>query len=736
MPILFNEKTKEFHLQSSKVSYILKVLENNQLSHVYFGKHLNHQDDFTHLFHAIQRNNTSYINDTSEPLSLDLIKQEYPAYGTTDFREPAHQILQEDGSRITNFEYVNNKIYKGKRGLEGLPATYVESEDEATTLEITLYDRVIETELILSYTIFETYHALTRSARFVNRGSADANLLRALSASFDLNDSEYEMVHLSGSWARERHVKKRPLQAGLQSIASTRGTSSAQQNPFIALKRPETTENVGEVYGMSLVYSGNFLAQVEVDHYDVTRVMMGINPFDFNWLLEAGGSFQTPEVVMVYSDKGLNGMSQIYHQLYQNRLARGKWRDQERPVLINNWEGTYFDFNETKILEMAKEAKQLGVELFVLDDGWFGKRNDDTTSLGDWFVDRDKLPNGIAHLANEIRDLGLDFGLWFEPEMVSPISQLYIEHPDWIIHVADRDRSQGRNQYVLDFSREEVVDHIFEVMAAVLKDAPISYVKWDMNRYMTEIGSVTLPPERQQELPHRYILGVYQLYERLITAFPTILFESCSSGGCRFDPGMLYYAPQAWTSDNTDAVERLMIQYGTSMVYPISSMGAHVSAVPNHQVNRITSMDMRAAVAYFGMFGYELDVTTMSDADKEKVSEQVRFYQENRKLIQTGRFYRLLSPFEGDQNNASWMVVSEDKQEALVGYYQILSRPNPVGRRIRLTGLDPEQRYQIDGIDGYFYGDQLLQAGIEIDRYRTTGEHGDFTSELFKLTRV
>lgn len=736
MSILFNEKTKEFHLQSSKVSYILKVLENNQLGHLYFGKHLNHQDDFTHLFHAIQKNNVCYISDTSGPLSLDLIKQEYPAYGTTDFREPAHQILQENGSRITNFEYVSHEIYKGKRGLEGLPATYVESEDEATTLEITLYDQVIESELILSYTIFETYHALTRSAQFVNRGSANVNLLRALSASFDLNDSAYEMVQLSGSWARERHLKKRPLQAGLQSIASARGTSSAQQNPFIALKRPETTEHLGEVYGMSLVYSGNFLAQVEVDHYDVTRVMMGINPFDFNWLLEAGGSFQTPEVVMVYSDQGLNGMSQIYHRLYQNRLARGKWRDQERPVLINNWEGTYFDFNENKILAMATEAKRLGVELFVLDDGWFGGRNDDTTSLGDWFVNRDKLPNGIAHLANEIRNLGLDFGLWFEPEMVSPISQLYQEHPDWIIHVADRDRTQGRNQYVLDFSRKEVVDHIFQVMAAILKDASISYVKWDMNRYMTEIGSITLPPERQQELPHRYILGVYQLYERLIKAFPAILFESCSSGGCRFDPGMLYYAPQAWTSDNSDAVERLMIQYGTSMVYPISSMGAHVSAVPNHQVNRITSMDMRAAVAYFGMFGYELDVTTMSVADKEKISEQVHFYKVNRKLIQTGRFYRLLSPFEGDQNSASWMVVSEDKQEALVGYYQILSRPNPAGRRIRLTGLDADQRYKIDGIDGYFYGDQLLQAGIEIDRYRTAGEHADFTSELFKLTRV
>lgn len=736
MPIFFNEETKECHLQSDQVSYIFKVLENNQLGHLYFGQRLTHRENFNQLFYVGKKDNTCFVTGASEDFSLDLIRQEYPTYGTTDFREPAHQIMQENGSRITNFEYVNHLIYRGKRKLEQLPATYVESEDEATTIELTMYDHVIKTKLILSYTLFEANGAIARSARFVNQGQQRLNILRAMSTSFDLNGRNFELIHLSGSWARERHLKKRKLEVGLQSVASTRGTSSAQHNPFIALTRPETTEHTGEVYGVSFVYSGNFLAQVEVDHYDVTRVMMGINPFDFNWLLKPDHEFQTPEVVMVYSNQGLNGMSHVYHELYRNRLVRGKWRDRERPVLINNWEGTYFDFDEAKILAMAKEAKHRGVELFVLDDGWFGKRNDDTTSLGDWFVDTAKLPKGIAHLAKEINALGLEFGLWFEPEMVSPISDLYKNHPDWVIHVPERTKSHGRNQYILDFSRQEVIDHLYRVIADTLSEAQISYIKWDMNRYMTEIGSLTLPADQQRELPHRYILGVYQLYERLTTAFPEILFESCSSGGCRFDPGMLHYAPQAWTSDDTDAVERLMIQYGTSLVYPISSMGAHVSAVPNHQTGRITSFDMRAAVAYFGMFGYELDVTTMTVEDQAVMTEQIRFYQAHRKLIQTGRFYRLLSPFEVDYNVASWQVVAQDQSEALVGYYQILSRPNPGYRQIKLTGLDQHGRYKIEEIEDIFYGDQLMQSGLEIDRYRRNGQESDFMAELFKLTRI
>ncbi|WP_186580393.1 alpha-galactosidase [Aquibacillus kalidii] len=736
MTIHFNNQTNEFHLQTKNVSYIFKRLENNQLGQIYYGKRLRHRDSFERLYHVSHRPNTNYEYEGNLEFSLDLIKQEYPTFGNTDFREPAFQLLQENGSRTTNFEYNTHCVYKGKKQLEGLPATYVEREEEATTLEISLLDAVINVEMKLSYSVFESLDAITRSVTFINHGNEPVNLTRVMSASVDLPDSNFEMLQLSGAWARERHMKERQLVPGIQSISSARGTSSSQHNPFLALKRPETTETHGDVYGFSLVYSGNFLAQVEVDHYDVSRVMIGINPFDFNWLLTKGESFQAPEVVMVYSNNGLNGMSQVYHKLYRTRLARGRWRDQERPILINNWEATYFQFDEQKIVEIAEQSKELGVELFVLDDGWFGKRDDDTTSLGDWFVNKRKLPNGIEGLAKKITALGLDFGLWFEPEMVSKVSELYEAHPDWVIHRPERKLSHGRNQYVLDFSRQEVVDYIYELMAKTLREAPISYVKWDMNRFMTEIGSLSLPANRQKEVAHRYILGVYQLYERLIADFPHILFESCASGGCRFDPGMLYYAPQGWTSDDTDAVERLKIQYGTSMVYPISAMGAHVSAVPNHQVGRITSLETRANVAYFGTFGYELDITKMTEKEKAQVRKQTAFYKENRGLIQTGEFYRLTSPFVVNSNETSWMVVSEDKTEALVGYYQVLADPNPGFKRLILAGLDPNYEYRINEIETTFYGDELMNAGIQLEKYLSDSFVGDFSSTIFKVTKV
>lgn len=739
LPILFNAETGEFHLQSKDSSYIFTILKNNQLGHLYYGKKIPHRGSFSHLNRTHPRAGTACVYEGDLEFSLDLLKQEYPSYGSTDFREPAFQILQENGSRITNFEYKDHKIYKGKPKLDGLPATYVEEDDEATTLEITLHDKLIDAELQLLYTVYRDFNVLARSAKFTNNGRSPLHLTRALSSSVDFFDSDFEMLQLSGSWARERHVKTRELQYGIQSITSTRGTSSSQQNPFIALKRKDTNEHQGEIYGFSFVYSGNFLAQIEVDHYDVARVMVGINPFDFNWLLESGESFQTPEVVLVYSDQGLNGMSQTYHELYRTRLAKGNWRDKPRPILINNWEATYFDFNESKIVDIGNTAKELGIELLVLDDGWFGKRDDDTTSLGDWFPDEAKLPNGITGLAKKVTESGIQFGLWFEPEMISKKSRLYEQHPDWLLHVPGRSQSHGRNQYVLDFSREEVVDHIHEMMAGILREAPISYVKWDMNRYMTEIGSPALPASRQREVAHRYILGVYDLYERLNNEFPDILFESCASGGARFDPGMLYYAPQTWTSDDTDAVERLKIQYGTSFVYPLSAMGAHVSAVPNHQVKRITELETRANTAYFGVFGYELDIAKMTEEEKSKVKRQIAFYKENRELIQKGTFYRLISPFEGDGNITAWVVVSKDQIEALVGYYQVLARPNPGFSRIVLMGLNDGFEYEIEGVGGGFSGGELMQAGLQLDSdysgTQTGGimESGDFSSRVFKL---
>ncbi|MBB5180041.1 alpha-galactosidase [Planomicrobium koreense] len=736
MPIFYNGSTREFHLQTEKTSYIFSVLENGQLGQLYYGKKLRHRESFQRLFHVEATPNTACVNEGDLVFSLDILKQEYPAFGTTDFREPAYQVLQENGSRITHFVYQDHSIRQGKNKLEGLPATYVESEDEAATLEISLYDKEIDVEIRLSYTVFDELNAITRSARFINHGQAEVNVARAMSASIDLTDSNFEMVQLSGAWSRERHIKNRKLVPGMQSIASTRGTSSAQHNPFLALKRPETTEHQGEVYGMSLVYSGNFLAQVEVDHYDVSRLMIGINPFEFNWLLKSGEAFQTPEVVLVYSAEGLNDMSQTFHRLFRTRLARGQWRDRERPVLINNWEATYFDFDEKKIFELAKASKALGVELFVLDDGWFGKRDSDTTSLGDWTPDSRKLPNGLTQLAKDINGLGMEFGLWFEPEMVSKVSELYKAHPEWVIRVPNRQMSHGRNQLVLDFSRQEVVDYIHGLMAGVLRDAPISYVKWDMNRYMTEVGSLDLPADRQREVAHRYILGVYSLYERLTAEFPHVLFESCAGGGSRFDPGMLHYAPQGWTSDDTDAVERLKIQYGTSLVYPISSMGAHVSAVPNHQVGRMTSLETRANVAYFGAFGYELDVTMMTEAEKETVKQQIAFYKENRSLIQQGRFYRIESPFAEDGNRTSWVAVSEDQREAMLGFYQVLAQPNPGLTRIFFKGLNPEFEYAIEGMDDTFYGDELMAAGFQLNRIRSNEHPSDFSSIVLKLKQV
>ncbi|WP_141431011.1 alpha-galactosidase [Bacillus sp. 03113] len=741
MPIYFNKKTNEFHLQGAEVSYIFYILPNNQLGHLYYGRKIKHRESFAHLGKIKTRGAVASVFEGNREFSLDLIKQEYPSYGTTDFREPAYQILQEDGSRITDFQYKGHQIFKGKLSLEGLPSTYVEHDHEATSLAIFLYDDLLEVEIQLLYTVYEDFNIITRSATFTNEGRQNLRLTRAMSISVDFPDSKFEMIHLSGSWARERHVKIRPLESGIQSITSTRGASSSQQNPFLALKRKHTTEFQGEVFGFSLVYSGNFLAQVEVDQFDVARVIMGIHPFDFSWCIKGNESFQTPEVVMVYSDQGLNGMSQAYHQLYRTRLARGHWRDKERPILMNNWEATYFHFNEDKIMELAKASKELGVELFVLDDGWFGKRNDATSSLGDWFVNEEKLPNGISGLAKKITEIGLMFGLWFEPEMISKESQLYKKHSDWLIHVPNRHLSHGRYQFVLDFSREEVVNFIYKVMANMLDEAPISYVKWDMNRFMTEIGSATLAIERQQEVAHRYILGVYNLYDRLTNRFPHILFESCASGGARFDPALLQYAPQTWTSDNTDAIERLKIQYGTSFVYPLSSMGAHVSVVPNHQVKRITPLKTRANAAYFGVFGYELDLTKLTNTEKEEIKKQIHFYKENRELFQFGSFYRIKSPFEDDGNITCWIVVSKDQKTAIAAYFQVLAVPNPGFQHFKLTGLNPSFEYKIEGFSGTYYGDELMNAG-----FRLTNEHfdtkvglenqGDFGSILFKLIKV
>ena len=742
MAIYFNDAAQEFHLCNDNISYVMKVLRNGQLGHLYFGEKIPCEKDYGYLIEESYRPTTAYVFEDEYGFSLEHMRQEYPSYGTTDYRLPAFEILQQNGSRITNFVYTSHKIFSGKPKLQGLPATYVENDGEADTLEITLRDSVLNVEMILRYTIFKNFDAIARSVTFKNCGENICHLTRAMSASIDLPDADFDFVQFSGWWARERYRKDNRLRQGVQSVGSLRGQSSHVHNPFVILKRPNADEFQGEAFGFSFVYSGNFLAQAEVDTFDVTRLTVGINPFQFDWQLKPNEEFQTPEAVIVYSSEGLNKLSQTYHELYRTRLARGVWRDKVRPILINNWEATYFDFTEEKLLAIAEKSKSAGVEMFVLDDGWFGSRTKETSGLGDWWANTDRLPNGVKGLAEKINRLGLKFGLWVELEMTNKDSELYRAHPDWILHVPNRQTSHGRKQYVLDFSRKEVVDYIHGLIVKILRDAPIDYIKWDMNRSITECFSVAYPAEQQGEIFHRYILGVYDLYERLTSEFPNILFESCASGGGRFDAGLLYYAPQGWTSDDSDAVERIKIQYGTSYCYPVSSMGAHVSVAPNHQVFRNTPLKLRGDVACFGTFGYELDLNKLSAEEFEQVKEQVKFMKKYRELIQHGTFYRLKSPFDG--NIAAWQIVSADKKKSVIGYYKILNDVCAPYRRMKLVGLDENISYKVNVDDknfvGEFSGSELMKIGLITTDWSAgeasheEGKHcTDFWSRIFIL---
>jgi len=737
MGIEWHPPSRQLHLRNDRVSYLVRILEDGSIGQLHFGAALTEGRSYRHLGRA---GFPGFMNRLDDPIAL-----EYPTAGGGDYRMPALTIEQADGSNVVHLGYVSHRIVPGKAAIPGLPSTYVESDDEATSVEIELVDRPSGTEVTLSYTIFRDRPIVARHVRIRNGGESRLRVTTAMSVSLDLPDDDWMLVQLSGAWARERHMTDRQLAPGRQSTASLRGASGHEHDPSLILRRATTTETAGEAYALSLVYSGNFLAEAEVGPFGTTRVRLGINPEGFAWILEPGEEFATPEAVLAYSSAGLDGLSAAYHALYRERLARGTWRDRPRPVLINNWEGTYFDFDETKLVDIASVARDLGIELFVLDDGWFGARDDDTSSLGDWVVDRRKLPHGIDGLARRIEALGLRFGLWIEPEMISERSQLFAAHPDWAIGIVGRPRTESRQQLVLDLSRPEIVDHLFTVLSELLASAPISYVKWDMNRNITEPASLGLPAHRQGEFFHRYILGVYDLYARLTAAFPEILFESCAGGGGRFDPGLLAFAPQAWTSDDTDAVERLRIQWGASLIYPLSSMGAHVSAVPNHQTGRLTPIAMRAAVAFFGVFGYELDATSLSPAERADVLDQVSFYKDHRALFQRGRFVRLRSPFEDDGNETAWMTVSDDRRRAIVGFYRTLNRPNPGVNRLRLRGLDPAARFRVtlwparaDSIEHdnavVRGGDELIQIGLflDVDRHETS-THGDYWVQLFVL---
>jgi alpha-galactosidase len=745
--IAWNPETAEWHLHNGRTSWVLRVLENGWIGLLHAGAPLAVGPSYRHLGPA---DFAGFDNRVGEPVGLAV-----PVPGVGDFRVPALEIQLPDGSTVLDPRYAAHRVTAGKPRLPGLlPATYVEDDAEADTLEIDLLDDLSGVTVTLGFSLFRDQPVVARSMRIANGGSARVVLRTAMSATLDLPDAAWHLVTLSGAWARERHPYDRALVPGRQGVGSLRGGSGNEHNPFVALRRPATTEADGDCWGIALAWSGNFLAEAEVGHFGTTRVRIGVHPGGFAWPLEPGQSFATPEALLAWSDTGLGGMSDALHGLLRRRMARGAWRDRPRPVLLNNWEGTYFDFDHDRLVAMARAAKAMGVELFVLDDGWFGRRDSDDRSLGDWVVDRRKLPHGLDGLARDVKAPGLLFGLWIEPEMVNADSDLFRAHPDWAIGVPGRKRTESRQQLVLDFANPAVVDHIADAIGGVIASAPVDYVKWDWNRFITEPFSPTLPPERQGEFFFRYTLGVYDLYERLTTRFPHILFESCASGGARFDAGMLAWAPQAWTSDDTDAVERLRIQWGTSLAYPLSSMGAHVSAVPNHQTGRLAPLDFRAAVAMFGAFGYELDPTSMTEAELAAVRRQVAFYTERRELFQYGRFARLRSPFEGDGNEAAWMVSAVDGSATVVAHYRVLQHPWPLRDRLPVRGLDASARYAVTCWTSFEApmptiergGDELMAIGLGIEPPDPMPEgaysdghrivRGDFTFRLFDLRRL
>lgn len=736
MSIQVNASNRLFHLQTKHTSYVFHVIEDGSLGQLYYGPKIPFKDDYANLNTREEHDCTNTRTDEDVEFQAELLKQEYAGLGKGDYRYPAFQITYPNGSRTSEFQYRDYELKDGKARLTGLPSTFADDSNDSQTLTVKLADG--DLELQLHYTVFADEDVIVRSTTFVNHGKT-VFLNRALSAQLDLPDANYDFIQFAGSWSRERHLHRNRLRPGTQSISSLRTASSHQENPFFMLARPHTDNNQGAVFGFNFVYSGNFLDSVEVDQFDTTRVLIGINPDEFGWKLNKGDSFQTPEAIFSYTDNGFNALSQQLGAFYAQHLINPHFAHQERPILINNWEATFMDFTEDKLMPIVKRAKELGIEMFVLDDGWFGHRDDDRSSLGDWFVDEKKFNHGIAGFAKRVHDLDMKFGLWFEPEMISIDSKLYQTHPEWMIKTPGRGQTPGRHQFVLDMSRQEVVDYLFELMSHIIQDAKLDYIKWDMNRNITEMYGADLPADQQLEFSHRYILGVYDLYDRLTKAFPDVLFESCASGGGRFDLGMMYYAPQAWCSDDTDAIERIKIQDGTSYGYTPSMWGAHVSAVPNDQVGRLTSIDTRAKVAYFGAFGYELDVTELSDEEQATIKQQVAFYKQYRKLFQFGTFYRLETPDTSD-NVYGWETVSPDKQTAIGMRYQILNGANPAYIRYYFKGLDPERHYTVNDGSEVFSGAELMNAGYFVprvmNRLQSPKVPSDFHADMFIVKAV
>ena len=724
MSIRYDDVNRVFELDTDNTSYRIGIADDEGfVGHIYYGRKIRSQQcgQFLRTWEGPFVPST---NNRERCSFLDTFPTEYSGNGIGDYRESCIAVKTITGSRTTDLMYESYDIIDGKPELEGLPASFA-GDEMVQTLILHMLDKGDGLEVDLIYSVFECEDVITRSVKVRNNGDKDIRLTKVYSACIDMDDEDFEMLTLHGSWARERQMERRSIAYGKQSVSSLRGESSHQDHPFMAWMTKGSNQVSGDVYGMHFVYSGNFIAQIEKSQFDSIRAVMGIHSEGFEWLLTPGDEFVAPEVVLTYSHNGIGQMSRNLHDFYREHLIRSKYLHQKRPVLINNWEATYFDFDTDKLLAIAKSAAEHGIEMLVMDDGWFGHRNDDATSLGDWFVNENKIKGGLKHLVDEVNKLGLKFGIWMEPEMISPDSELYRKHPDWAFSVPERTATLSRNQYVLDLSRKEVRDYVYECVYKVISSANIEYVKWDMNRQLTDIGSMEFTGDRQGELAHRYVLGVYELQERLVRDFPDLLLENCSGGGARFDPGMLYYSPQIWCSDDTDAIERLSIQEGTELIYPLSTMGAHVSDCPNHTVGRTTPFMTRANVALAGTFGYELDITKISSEEREMIPEQVALYHKYNDLVREGDYYRIASYRENGLYDC-YMVVAKDKREALVTYVQVLGRPNVHSRKIKLLGLNEAADYRLDGTGKVYGGDLLMNAGILVENMR-----GDYMSRLY-----
>ena len=720
MAIIVDEKTGLFQLITDNTEYQMKADKYGVLKHLWYGEKTGCDMEYLQSYPDVGFSGNIYDAGNDRTYSLDTLPLEYACDGVGDYRVTGAAAVHSDGSCALDLRYKSYHISKGKYSIKGLPAVYADVS-ESETLEIVLKDKYSDIEVTLRYGVLPKLDIITRCASVANNTNEPVILTKAASLCLDIPHGEWEWVHFHGRHAMERLTERMPLCHGIQESSSTRGTSSHHQNPTVLLCSPDCTETSGSCIGAALMYSGSFQTKIQLDQMEQVRLVMGINPELFRWELKPSEVFDTPEVIMSYSSNGMEKLSHNFHKVIREHVCRGKYKLAERPVLINNWEATYFDFNEEKILKIAEQAASLGVDMLVLDDGWFGKRDDDCSGLGDWFVSEEKLNGGLGKLAEKIKSLGMKFGLWFEPEMVSEDSDLYRSHPDWAIKIPSRNPVRSRYQLVLDMINPEVRDYLFGAISDILKNADISYIKWDMNRSICDWYTPCLSAENQGEMPHRYVLGLYELLERLTTAFPDVLFEGCSGGGGRFDAGMLYYCPQIWCSDDTDAFERTKIQYGTSFFYPVSAIGSHVSAVPNHQTGRITPIETRAVTAMAGSFGYELDLNTLSHDEKQEVKEQIVRFKKDGPLIHNGLYYRLSDSL--NDKYAMWGFVSEDKKEVLVHGVIFRTEPNRTQYLVKLRGLLPDTNYRLAENGEVYKGSALMNGGILLPK-----SWGDYAS--------